>query len=97
MELDVTGVYCKVAEGGSPAAELSGKLYHWGTCLYLGLVIAKVSRACILDRSNSSICFPFERTENKVPLIQKGKLHLPFTHCFPSKSFFFFQGEQVRS
>ncbi len=42
LELDVTGIYCKVAEGGAPAAELSHKLHHWGTCFYLGLIIAKV-------------------------------------------------------
>ena len=44
IELDVSGVYCKVAEGGSPAAELSSKFHHWGTCFYLGLIIAKVSK-----------------------------------------------------
>ena len=44
VELDVSGVYCKVAEGGSPAAELSSKFHHWGTCFYLGLIIAKVSK-----------------------------------------------------
>ena len=51
-------MYCKVAEGGSPAAELSSKAHHWGTCFYLGLIIAKASKISShfwTDKSQSEI------------------------------------------
>ncbi len=48
LELDVSGIYCKVAEGGAPAAELSHKQHHWGTCFYLGLIIAKVRQYALI-------------------------------------------------
>ena len=48
LELDVSGIYCKVAEGGAPAAELSHKQHHWGTCFYLGLIIAKVPQYTLI-------------------------------------------------
>ena len=44
MDLEVTSIYCKLADKAVNAGELSAKLHHWNTLLYTGILILKANQ-----------------------------------------------------
>ena len=41
-DLEMTSLYCKLAEDRSPSVELNSKQHWWNTMFYAGIIIAKV-------------------------------------------------------
>ena len=42
LDIEVLTLFCKLTQDGAPSSELTSKLHHWGTLLYISFVMFKV-------------------------------------------------------